>query len=417
MNNITDKATAENGAESAAYEGIIIDPDRRQWFFDYLGMKLKLPKIIMEETTLTAIIAFILVMGLPTAIVSGPVTAGVLGSALMFLGITMPVFSLVAFTPIILIAAGVFVAGTVVVAKRNSPKLSFKTALNVIVEEMTKYLFLPALVLIKQNASNFSKTENDLVKVLKKQMTDIGYTEGYVRVFFERYENKTVKELENVLSTLNTSSDKLLKKMPGQKIYSSDFKSKLYVDKAIELCEKINGKYCDEVAKQNENKETIIRLKALLSADEPTLMKKTRDKINAAQKAFVDKHVLNKQDADSYATALFVEPFIWFLRSPNMQPYFEQIFERKLANLGYSESSIKELLATYSAKTPDTIFETVKEKYEFAHAHGIKTDVLIEQVRYHCKKECYIYVPTVKRTKQEQLLKKLEDAMNGTSAR
>lgn len=405
MNNITDKTTAENSAESAIYDGIIIYPDRRQWFFEYIGPKL--PKIIMKNSLLTVIVVLFLLLGIKVASVGG-----IIGTVLTLFGIS--VFSWSTFAPFIVVAAAVYLVGVV---KVNKKKLSFKTAMNVIMEVITKYLFLPSLVLIKQHASNFYKTENELVEVLKKQMTDIGYTEDYVRVFFERCENMTVKEMENVLSTLNTSSDKLLKKMPGTgKLYSSDFKPKIYVDRAIELCDKINGKYCDEVAKQDENKKTIIHLKALLSADEPTFMKKTRDKINAVQKAFVDKHVLDKQEADVSATELFVEPFIWFLRSPNMRPYFEQIFERKLENLGYSESSIKELLATYSVKTPDTIFETVKKNYEFARAHDIKTDALIKQVLYHCEKERYIYVSTTSEKTEEQLLKKLEDAMKGTSA-
>lgn len=407
MDNITDKPAAENGAESAIYDGIIIYPKRKKLFFDYLGIKLKLTKIILQMSLLIIIVATILLGGINVASVGG-----IIGRVLTLFGIS--VFSWSTFAPFIVVAAAVYLVGVV---KVNKKKLSFKTAMNVIMEVITKYLFLPSLVLIKQHASNFYKTENDLVKVLKKQMADIGYTEDYIRVFFERYENKTVKELENILSTLKISSDKLLKKKPGAgKLYSSDFEPATYVNKAIELCDEINHKYCDEVTKQNENKKTIIHLKALLSADEPTFMKKTRYEINEVQKVFVDKHVLDKQAADLYVTELFVEPFIWFLRSPNMRPYFEQIFERKLENLGYSESSIKELLATYSVKTPDTIFETVKKNYEFARAHDIKTDALIKQVLYHCKKERYIYVSTTSEKTEEQLLKKLEDAMKGTSA-
>ena len=155
-------------------------------------------------------------------------------------------------------------------------------------------------------------------------------------------------------------------------------------------------------------------------------MQKTRDKINAVQKALVDKHLFNMQEADSYATALFVEPFVWFLRSPNMQPYFKHIFERKLANLGYAESSIKELLAAYSTKKPATILQAVKEKNEFVRAHGIKTDALNKLVLYHCEKECYIYVPADKKadteqpaerkkTNEELLLDKLRATMQGTT--
>lgn len=260
MSNIPDKTTSENGAESAIYDGIIIYPKRKKLFFDYLGIKLKLTKIILQMSLLIIIVATILLGGINVASVGG-----IIGSVLAFFGVGIILWTTL--TPFIMAAALVFAVGTGVVAVKNSPKRSFKTAQNVIVEEITKYLFLPALVLIKQNASNFYKTENDLVKVLKKQMADIGYTEDYIRVFFERHENRTVKELENILPTLKISSDKLLKKKPGKgRLYSSDFKPATYVNKAIELCDEINHKYCDEVAKQNENKKTIIRLKELLSA-------------------------------------------------------------------------------------------------------------------------------------------------------
>lgn len=88
MKTITDKATDKSGAESAVYDGIIINPKQRKLFFEYLGIKLNLPKIIAESSALTAIIALILVMGIPTAMVAVPITAGVLGSALAFIGIT-----------------------------------------------------------------------------------------------------------------------------------------------------------------------------------------------------------------------------------------------------------------------------------------------------------------------------------------
>ena len=404
--------------ESNLYDGIIINHKQRSLFFAYLGIKLKLPKIILESSVLTAIIALILILGVPTAMVAVPVTAGVLGSVLGFFGIAGTAFSLAAFTPIILSAAGVLVAGTVIIAGTNSPKLSFKTAQNVIMEELTKYLFLPAFVLIKKNAANFAKSENELLGIVRKQMTDIGYTEDYVRVFFNRYENQSVSELEAVLSTLNNSSDKLMKKKHGTgKLYKSDFKPVLYVDKAIALCNEINAKHCDEVAKQKENEATIKQIKALLSADRPPLIEKTKEKISKLKDALVKKQIFTIQQADDYALALFVEPLVWFLRCPNMRQYYEQIFTRKMKNLGY-DNKIQKLIATYSVMKPIDIFQSVKDRNDFMRSRNIKADVLNKLVLYHCEIESYIYVPRdtaskKEKTVEEKLLEKLKATMQG----
>lgn len=399
-------------SKETIYDGIIINHEQRTLFFAYLGIKLKLPKIIAESTVLTTIVALILILGAPTAMMTVSV-----GGLLGVFGVTTTVFSLGTFTPFILTAAGVLVAGVAGIAVTNLPKLSFKSAQNVILEELSKYLFLPALVLVKQNAANFDRDEKSLIEKIKKQMTDIGYTSEYVNFFFGKYENMDAAALEDVLAKLNTSSDKLKKKMPGTgKLYSSDFKPVLYVDKAIVLCNEISDKYCDEVAKQNENKKTISHLKALLSADKPTFLMKTREKVLDVQKAFVNKHLFTKQEAQKYADALFIEPFVWFLRSPNMKAYCKQILTRKMDNLGYDENAIKETLAVYDEKTPEDILQSVKERYGFSRSNGVKTDVLTKFVVYHCEKECYIYCDNPKGkepTEEEKLLAMLKACMQG----
>ena len=398
------------GLKETVYDGIIINDKQRTLFFAYLGIKLKLPKLIAESTALTTIVALILILGVSTSMMTVSV-----GGLLGLLGFTTTVFSLTAFMPIILIAAGVLVAGVAGIAVTNLPKLSFKSAQNVILEELSKYLFLPALVLVKQNAANFDRDEKSLIEKIKKQMTDIGYTSEYVNFFFGKYESMDAAALEDVLAKLNTSSDELKKRIPGTgKLYSSDFKPALYVDKAVALCNEISVKYCDEVAKQEENEKTIRHLKALLSADKPAFLMKTREKVLDVQKAFINKHLFTMQEAQKYADALFIEPFVWFLRSPNMKAYYEQILTRKMTNLGYDGNAIKETLAACNEKTPEDILQAVKERYDFSRSNGIKTDVLAKLVVYHCEEECYIYSDTPKGkepTVEEKLLSELKACM------
>lgn len=399
-------------SKETVYDGIIINHKQRTLFFAYLGIKLKLPKLIAESTVLTTIVALILILGAPTAMMTVSV-----GGLLGVFGVTTTVFSLGAFTPIILTAAGVLVAGVAGIAVTNLPKLSFKSAQNVILEELSKYLFLPALVLVKQNATNFDRDEKSLIEKIKKQMTDIGYTSEYVAFFFGKYENMDAEKLEEVLAKLNTSTDKLKKKMPGTgKLYSSDFKPALYVDKAIALCNEISDKYCDEVEKQDENKKTISHLKALLSADEQTFLDKTQEKVLDVQKAFINKHLFTKQKAQEYAEALFIEPFVWFLRSPNMKAYCEQILRRKMHNLEYDENTIEKTLVAYNEKTSEDILQSVKERYGFSRSNGIKTGGLTKLVVRHCKNEQYIYCDNPKGkepTEEKKLLAMLEACMQG----
>ena len=402
--------------ENDIFEGIIINNKQRKLFFDYLGLTLKLPKVLLESSGLTALISLVLILGLKSALVTVS-----LGGILGFFGATSTVFALGAFAPFITAAAFVLVLGTGVIYASNRPKMSFKTAQNVIVEEITKYLFLPALILIKQKEGNFNKDLAAMLQVLKKQMTDIGSTQEYVEYFFNCYENMEVTEIEKVIANLNVSSDKLKKKMPGKgKLYSSDFDPVLYVDKAIELCNKFSKNYCDEVEKQKDNEKTIFHLKALLSADKPSFMSKTRDKIDTLRKAFVDKHVLNLQDAEEYARGLFVEPLIWFLRTPNLKGYWIQIIERKMENLGYSKEVIDKVIETYSAKTPEEILISVAEKYDFARSHGINTQVINKIVVYHCQKEAYIYCESAKAkepSSETKLLDILKSNMTGKSVK
>ena len=396
------------------FDGCIINNQQRKLFFEYLGIKLKLPKILMENSALTAIIALILILGAKSSIFVAS-AGGIMG----LLGVTTATFSISTFIPFIAIAAGVFVVGTSVIFVSNRPTLSFKSQQNVILEVLTKFLFLPALILIKQNKENFNRDLNAMLQVLKKQMTDIAYTQEYVEYFFNRYENMDIMEIEKVLANLNISSDALKKKMPGNgKLYSSDYKPALYVEKAIELCNNISQKYCDEIAKQKENEKTIFHLKALLLADEPTLMEKTRDNIDDLRKKFVNKHIFNLNEAEENALALFIEPLIWFLRTPNLKDYWIQIIERKMENLACSKELIEKTVESYVKKTPEEILKSISEKNNFARSNGINTSGIIKIVQEHCKKEIGIYCEPSKDKEpsdEEKLLDILKANMSGKS--